>query len=92
TATDAVRKLNEWGGHPLPVSASAWRNGTLVLRLSGAEAAVKSAKTLLGGEVVDAVEAERFWSGVREHTDPFFNGIPPGYALWRLSLPSITEP
>ncbi|MDI9690452.1 glycolate oxidase subunit GlcE, partial [Burkholderia cenocepacia] len=68
------------------------RNGTLVLRLSGAEAAVKSAKTLLGGEVVDAVEAERFWSGLREHTDPFFNGIPPGYALWRLSLPSITEP
>ncbi|MBR8002256.1 glycolate oxidase subunit GlcE [Burkholderia vietnamiensis] len=92
TATDAVRKLNEWGGHPLPVSASGWRNGTLVLRLSGAEAAVKSAKTLLGGEVVDAVEAERFWAGLREHTDPFFNGIPPGYALWRLSLPSITEP
>ncbi|UEP48801.1 glycolate oxidase subunit GlcE [Burkholderia ambifaria] len=92
TATDAVRKLNEWGGHPLPVSASAWRNGTLVLRLSGAEAAVKSAKTLLGGEVVDAVEAERFWAGLREHADPFFNGIPPGYALWRLALPSITEP
>ena len=92
TATDAVRKLNEWGGHPLPVSASGWRNGTLVLRLSGAEAAVKSAKTLLGGEVVDAVEAERFWAGLREHTDPFFNGIPPGYALWRLALPSITEP
>jgi hypothetical protein len=42
--------------------------------------------------VVDAVEAERFWAGLREHTDPFFNGIPPGYALWRLSLPSITEP
>ncbi|KVW82797.1 glycolate oxidase subunit GlcE, partial [Burkholderia ubonensis] len=92
SATDAVRKLNEWGGHPLPVSASAWRNGTLVLRLSGAEAAVKAAKTLLGGEVVDAVEAERFWAGLREHTDPFFNGIPPGFALWRLSLPSITEP
>jgi len=92
SATDAVRKLNEWGGRALPVSASAWRNGTLVLRLSGAESAVKSAKTALGGEVVDAVEAERFWENLREQTDPFFNGIPPGYALWRLSLPSITEP
>ncbi|WP_323121860.1 glycolate oxidase subunit GlcE [Burkholderia alba] len=92
SATDAVRKLNEWAGRPLPVSASAWRNGTLVLRLSGAEAAIKSAKMTLGGEVVDAVEAERFWEGVREQSDPFFAGIPPGHALWRLSLPSITEP
>jgi glycolate oxidase FAD binding subunit len=91
-ATDAVRKLNEWGGRPLPISASAWRNGTLALRLSGAEAAVKAAKTALGGEIVDAVESERFWEGLREQTDPFFSGIPPGYALWRLSLPSITEP
>lgn len=70
--TDAVRKLNEWGGRPLPITASAWRNGTLALRLGGAEAAVKSARTSLGGEVVDAVEAERFWAGLREQTDPFF--------------------
>ncbi|WDD96425.1 glycolate oxidase subunit GlcE [Burkholderia sp. FERM BP-3421] len=92
SATDAVRKLNEWAGRPLPVSASAWRNGTLVLRVSGAEAAIKSAKMVLGGEVVDAVEAERFWAGVREQNDPFFSAIPAGHALWRLSMPSITEP
>jgi glycolate oxidase FAD binding subunit len=92
SATDAVRKLNEWAGRPLPVSASAWRNGTLVLRLSGAEAALKGAKMALGGEAVDAVEAGRFWDGVREQNDPFFSALPPGHALWRLSLPSITEP
>ncbi|ABA47823.1 glycolate oxidase subunit GlcE [Burkholderia pseudomallei] len=92
SATDAVRKLNEWAGRPFPLSASAWRYGTLVLRLSGAEAAVKSAKTVLGGEAVDAVEAERFWEGVREQNDPFFSSLAPGHALWRLSLPSITEP
>jgi len=90
--TDAVRKLNEWGGRPLPVTASAWRNGTLALRLGGAEAAVKAAKSVLGGEVVDAVEAERFWSGLREQTDPFFSAIAPMAALWRLALPTITEP
>ncbi|AJK45138.1 glycolate oxidase subunit GlcE [Burkholderia plantarii] len=92
SATDAVRKLNEWSGHPFPVSASVWRFGTLVLRLSGAEAAVKAAKATLGGEAVDAVEAERFWAGVREQDDPYFNILAPGHALWRLSLPSITEP
>ncbi|KVE39854.1 glycolate oxidase subunit GlcE [Burkholderia sp. TSV86] len=91
-ATDAVRKLNEWAGRPFPLSASAWRYDTLVLRLSGAETAVKSAKTALGGEAVDAVEAERFWEGVREQSDPFFASLAPGHALWRLSLPSITEP
>ncbi|RKP51033.1 glycolate oxidase subunit GlcE [Trinickia fusca] len=90
--TDAVRKLNEWGGRPLPITASAWRNGTLAVRLSGAESAVKTARNVLGGEVVDAVEAERFWEGLREQTDPFFAAIAPKAALWRLALPSITEP
>ena len=70
--TDAVRKLNEWSGHPLPLTGSAWRDHTLALRLGGAEAAVKAARTSLGGEVVDAVEAERFWCGLREQSDPFF--------------------
>ena len=91
-ATDGVRKLNEWGGHPLPITGSAWRDGTLALRLAGAEAAVKSARTTLGGEVVDAVEADRFWIGLREQTDPFFAVIEPKAALWRLALPSIAEP
>lgn len=90
--TDAVRKLNEWGGRPLPITGSAWRNDTLVVRLAGAETAVKSARASLGGEVVDAVEAERFWAGLREQTDPFFMGIAPKSALWRLALPSIAEP
>ncbi len=53
---------------------------------------MKSARTALGGEVVDAVEADRFWCGLREQTDPFFSAISPNAALWRLALPSITEP
>ena len=39
----ALRRLNEWGGQPLPLNASAWWEGTLVLRLSGAQAAVEAA-------------------------------------------------
>lgn len=90
--TDAVRKLNEWCGRPLPITASAWRNGTLAVRLSGAESAVKTTRNVIGGEVVDAVEAERFWEGLREQTDPFFTMISPRSALWRLALPSVAEP
>ncbi len=92
SASDAVRKFNEWAGQPLCISASAWREGILALRLAGAEAAVKAARSALGGEAVDAIEAAHFWEGLREHSDPFFSMIPSNAALWRLSLPSIVEP
>ena len=37
----ALKQLNTWGGQPLPINASAWWDGMLVLRLSGAAAAVQ---------------------------------------------------
>jgi glycolate oxidase FAD binding subunit len=40
----ALQKLNQWGGRPLPISASAWHDGLLTLRLSGAAAAVAAAE------------------------------------------------
>jgi glycolate oxidase FAD binding subunit len=84
----AIRTLNEWGGKPLPVSATAWNAGTLQVRLSGARAAVAAACRKLGGDAIDAGQAEAFWLGIREQTDPFFaQGATP---LWRLSLPSTT--
>ena len=82
----ALRQLNVWGGEPLAISASAWHEGVLSVRLSGARAAVRSACSRLGGETV---EAETFWRDVREHTASFFEGDAP---LWRLSLPSTAEP
>jgi glycolate oxidase FAD binding subunit len=85
----AIRQLNEWGGRPLPVSATAWRAGTLDVRLSGAEAAVRAACAALGGERVEAEQAQAFWAGVREHTDAFFAQ---SGALWRLSVPGPCAP
>jgi glycolate oxidase FAD binding subunit len=82
---DAIRKLNEWGGQPLPVSASCWHDGVLTLRLSGARAAVDAAVKSLGGEVMP--EDAAFWDGLREQRHPFFAGEG---ALWRLSVPSAT--
>ena len=85
----ALARLCEWGGQPLPISASAWSDGELCLRLEGAEAAVKSAAARLGGEAVPAGEADAYWQGLREQTDGFFAGDLP---LWRLSLPSTAAP
>jgi glycolate oxidase FAD binding subunit len=84
---DAIRMLNEWGGRPLPVSASCWLDGVLALRLSGARAAVADAVRTLGGDVMPDCAA--FWADVREQRHAFFAGEAP---LWRLSLPSTCGP
>ena len=86
---DAIRKLNEWGGQPLPVSASCWHAGVLALRLSGAQAAVDAAVRSLGGQVMPDCAA--FWTSLREQQHAFFAGDgDDNTALWRLSLPSTT--
>jgi glycolate oxidase FAD binding subunit len=82
----AIRKLNEWAGQPLPLSASCWHNGVLALRLSGAQAAVDAAVKSLGGEVVE--NADQFWLALREQQHSFFDGDAP---LWRLSVPSTAS-
>ena len=82
---EAIRRLNEWGGQPLPVSGSCWCDGVLALRLSGAQAAVDAAVKSLGGQVAD--DAGAFWTSLREQRHAFFEGDTP---LWRLSVPSTT--
>jgi glycolate oxidase FAD binding subunit len=69
---EALRLLNTWGGQPLPLSASAWWQGVLVLRLAGAAAAVDAAVARLAGEVVDPAMADAFWRGLRDQSDEFF--------------------
>jgi glycolate oxidase FAD binding subunit len=87
--TDAIRRLNEWGGQPLPISASAWHGDVLIVRLSGAEAAIRMAKQKMGGDEVAAAE---IWVGLREQTNDYFSSLPAGTCLWRLSVPSHIPP
>ena len=82
---EAIRMLNVWGGQPLPLSASCWHQGVLMLRLAGAQAAVDAAVKSLGGQVVP--DADGFWASLREQQHAFFAGDAP---LWRLSVPSTT--
>ena len=85
----AIRTLNEWAGQPLSISASAWLDGALWLRLSGARAAVDAAQARLGGSVVD--DAEQWWGDLREQRHPYFeSGAQP--TLWRLAVPPTTPP
>jgi glycolate oxidase FAD binding subunit len=86
-AADALAKMNQWAGKPLPISATFWCDGALYLRLSGANAAIRAACTTLGGKHIDVAQANALWTAVREQTHEFFGGDAP---LWRLSLPSTT--
>ena len=92
----AIAQLNAWGGRPLPLNASAWWDGNLIVRLRGALAAVQAARTVVGGQVVEPQFASPFWAGLRDHTDEFFEGahaaVKGGASLWRLSLPPTAAP
>ncbi len=89
---EALAALHVWGARPLPLDASAWWNGNLIVRLRGAPAAVHEAGAQLGGEPIDAAAAGPFWNALRDHADPFFIAANEAIehqdaALWRLSLP-----
>jgi glycolate oxidase FAD binding subunit len=79
---EALKRLNHWGGQPLPISASFWHEGQLWLRLSGARAAVEAAGRKLGGTSV--ANPDQHWNSVREQTHPAFSGD----ILWRLAVPT----
>ena len=90
--SEAIQKVNEWSGRPLPLTASAWEDGQLRVRLSGARAAVDSAISTLGGQQIAQAEADAYWDSLRDQTHAFFDEAQAGrdgLTLWRLSLPAI---
>jgi glycolate oxidase FAD binding subunit len=90
TQDEALRKLNAWGGKPLPLNASRWQQeggaAVLHLRLRGAIAAVEAARRALGGERLANEAAAADWQACREQALPWFaeRGT---RELWRLSVP-----
>ncbi len=86
---EALAQMNRWGAQPLPLSGTSWAGGELMVRLSGAGAAVDAAVARLaadhGTSLVDPMAARAHWAGLREQTDAFFDDPLP---LWRLSVPS----
>lgn len=87
--TAALAAFNGWAGQPLPISATAWWNGVATLRLSGAPAAVRAARTRLGGETLEPEAAAAWWRELRSQRHALFGAVA---NLWRLSLPSGAPP
>ncbi len=80
----ALEAMQRWAGQPLPLSATAWHDGELLVRFSGAEPAVRAAAARVGGEPLEAAP----WLAIREHTHPFFAASP----LWRIAVPPVAPP
>ena len=86
SGADAIRLVNEWGGKPLPISATCFRGGRLWVRLSGAAAAIDVARATIGGTETDGAA---FWRDVRDQTLDYFAPAAQGDAtLWRMSVAS----
>ncbi len=83
---EAILKMNQWAGQPLPLSATSWHAGLLTVRLSGAASAVAAARAKLGGVVL--TDANAFWQRLRDQSAAFFDKRP----LWRLAVKPTTPP
>ena len=83
SAAQAIERMNDWAGTPLPISATCWVDERLYVRLQGSTAALTHARRHLGGE--ELADAQEFWTRIKEHTHPFFHGAG---NLWRLTVPA----
>jgi glycolate oxidase FAD binding subunit len=92
----ALDRLHRWAALPLPLNASTWWDGALVVRLRGAHAAVQAATASLGGERIEPQGASGFWQGLRDQSDEYFRlaarEVASGAALWRLSVAQTAAP
>lgn len=86
SAAEAISNMADWAAQGLPLSATAWMDGVLSVRLSGSETAVAAACGCIGGERIAA--AGPFWAAVRNQTLPWFAAS----QLWRLQVPPATPP
>lgn len=82
----ALESMTLWATRPLPLSATAWHEGLLSVRVSGAESAVRAARERLGG---DSGNGEAYWDRLREQRLELFETAS---ELWRVSLPAHSPP
>jgi glycolate oxidase FAD binding subunit len=82
----AIKQCSTWSGETLPVTATCIQGDTLLIRLSGSDEALQSARQKMGGEFFSD---ENFWDSLREQTHPYFNLTD---NLWRLSVAPATAP
>ncbi len=84
-ADEAIQRLNQWAGQPLPLSATCHVDGRLYVRLSGSANGVRGACRELGAD--DELDGDGFWPRLREHRLDFFASRLP---LWRIGVAPAT--
>jgi len=87
TLTDALALMRRWARRSLPITATAWIDGRLYLRICGSEEGLAETHRLVEG--LPLAEADAFWDDLREQRLAFFAGDAP---LWRLSVRPATPP
>lgn len=83
---DAPKRMSGFVRRSLPLSALAWFDGCIFIRLAGSETTINAAHAQLGGEI--AAQSAGFWLNLREQSHPFFRHDQP---LWRLSVPPASD-
>ncbi len=86
----ALTLINQLSAQPLPISASAWHDHQLYIRLAGANNAITEGIKTIGGERLAPELADDFWKQLREQQHAFFQNAPSTHTLWRLSVPSTS--
>ena len=90
----AIEDMQALAALGLPITASAYIEGTLYIRLSGTETAINAAANKLESSdsthsTVYASDDTELWTQLKEHTHPFFQNQS---SLWRISVPALTKP
>ena len=83
--SDSLAFMNHLTTQRLPISASAYHDNKLYLRLSGMQAAVDRYVDHIQADQVD--NANHFWQQLKDHQLSFFDT---NKTLWRLSVPPAT--
>jgi glycolate oxidase FAD binding subunit len=81
----ALGLMRRWARRSLPITATAWLDGRLYVRICGSEAGLAEAHAIVQG--LPLADADDFWHDLREQRLSFFTGDGP---LWRLSVPPAT--
>lgn len=84
-ASEAIALMQQWQRQPWPLSGLAYEGNNLRMRLSGAEAAIRSAAAQLGGALEP--EGAHFWRALRDQQLDFFQT---DENLWRISVAPAT--
>ena len=85
TQDGALALMRRWARRSLPITATAWVDGRLYVRICGSEEGLAETHRLVEG--LPLADADSFWNDLREQRVPFFAGDAP---LWRLSVGPAT--